>query len=44
MLILLTVIQIAPVKFDPWTAIARAIGRALNGEVLTQLSVPAGES
>ncbi len=39
MLILLTVIQIAPVKFDPWTAIARAIGRALNGEVLTQLSV-----
>ena len=39
MLILLTVIQIAAVKFDPWTAIARAIGRALNGEVLTQLSV-----
>ena len=38
-LLLMTLIQIAPIKFDPWSAVAKAIGRALNSEVLTQLSV-----
>ena len=28
---LLTLIQIAPVKVDPWSAIAKALGRAING-------------
>ena len=31
---LLTLIQIAPVKVDPWSAIAKALGRAINGELL----------
>jgi len=28
---LLTIVQIAPVKIDPWSKIAKAIGNALNG-------------
>ena len=34
MALILTLIQIAPVKLDPWSALARAIGRAINAEVL----------
>lgn len=33
----LTVIQIAPVRVTPWSAIAKAIGRAINAEVLAEL-------
>lgn len=36
-LLLLTLIQIAPIKVDPWTAIFRAIGRAFNAEMLKEL-------
>ncbi len=36
--VLLTLIQIAPLKLDPWTALARWIGRALNGDVLAELA------
>lgn len=35
--ILLTIIQITPIKINPWSAIARAIGRAINGDVLESL-------
>ena len=35
---LLTVIQIVPVKVNPWSAIAKAFGRAINGEVLKELA------
>lgn len=35
--VLLTLVQIAPIKFDPWTAIAKAIGKAFNGEVLKEI-------
>lgn len=34
---LLTLIQIAPIKIDPWTAIGKALGRALNGDVLEEV-------
>lgn len=34
---LATVIQISPIKIDPWTALARAIGRAINGEVIEKV-------
>lgn len=34
---LATVIQIAPIKFDPWTALASALGKALNKDVLASL-------
>lgn len=35
--ILATIIQIAPIKIDPWTSLARAIGRAINGEVIEKV-------
>lgn len=37
-LVLLTLLQVAPVKINPWSAIARWIGRALNSEVLKELA------
>lgn len=35
---LLTMIQIAPIKINPWTWIARGIGRAFNADVLKELN------
>ena len=35
---LLTLIQIAPLKIDPWSSIAKGIGKAINGEVLQEVS------
>lgn len=37
LLVLLTLLQIAPIRVNPWSAIAKAIGRALNGEVLARV-------
>ena len=37
-LILMTVIQIAPIKINPWSWIGRCIGRAINGEVLAKVN------
>lgn len=37
--LLLTIIQIAPIKVNPWTWIARKIGRAVTGEALDRLDV-----
>lgn len=34
LLIVLTLVQIAPIKVNPWSAIAAAIGRALNKDVI----------
>ena len=31
---ILSLVEIAPVKINPWRSVARAIGRAINGEVL----------
>ena len=42
-LVLLTLIQISPIKIDPWSSLARAIGRALNKDVLDRLSTLEGE-
>lgn len=36
--LLLTLIQITPIKINPWSAVAKAIGRAINGEVIGMLS------
>lgn len=38
LLALLTVIQIAPIKVNPWSKIARSIGRAMNVEVMDKLN------
>ena len=35
--VLLTLVQIAPIKINPWSAIAKAIGRAVNADVLREL-------
>lgn len=35
--VLLTLVQIAPVKINPWSAIAKAIGKAINADVLREL-------
>lgn len=32
--VLLSLIQISPIKINPWTALARWLGRAINGEVI----------
>ena len=32
-----TLIQIAPIKINPWSALARAIGRAINREVIEKV-------
>lgn len=37
LLIALTLIQIMPVKIDPWSRIAKIIGRAINGEVIDKV-------
>lgn len=37
LLIAMTLIQISPIKINPWSAIAKAIGRALNGEVIKKV-------
>lgn len=34
---LATLIQISPIKINPWTWAARKIGRAINGEVLEKV-------
>ena len=36
-LLLLTLIQLSPIKINPWNAIARWLGKAINGEVLDKL-------
>lgn len=36
--ILLTILQIAPIKINPWSWLARTIGRAINGEVLKEVA------
>ena len=34
---LLTLVQIMPIKINPWSAIAKAVGRAVNADVLREL-------
>lgn len=37
LLVLLTLVQIAPIKINPWSAIAKAVGRAINADVTKEL-------
>lgn len=34
----LSLVQIAPVKWNPWSALAKALGRAVNADLLRELS------
>lgn len=36
LVLLLSLVQISPIKINPWTFIARAIGKAINGEVIAE--------
>lgn len=36
-LVLMTLIQITPIKFNPWSWLGKCIGRAINGEVLKEI-------
>lgn len=36
--LLLTIVQIAPIKINPWSAIAKWLGRAFTAEVLDKLN------
>ena len=38
MVALLTIVEIAPIKINPWSAIAKALGRAVNADVLKELA------
>ena len=33
----MTLIQLTPIKINPWTWLGKAIGRAINGEVLSKV-------
>ncbi len=37
LLILMTLVQIAPIKIDPWSALARIIGKAVNADISSRL-------
>lgn len=40
----MTLLQVVPIKIDPWSWIAQQVGRAINGEVLKELeNVKAGQ-
>lgn len=42
-LALMTLIQITPIKVNPWTWLGRTIGRAINGEVLDRVDTLAND-
>ena len=37
LLIMMTLVQIAPLKINPWSAIGSLIGKAINGDVMKKL-------
>lgn len=37
LLVLMTIVQITPIKLNPWSWLGRMIGRAINGEVLEKV-------
>lgn len=42
-LALMTLIQITPIKINPWSWLGRMIGRAINGEVLDKVNTLAND-
>lgn len=38
LLLLMTFVQVAPIKVNPWSWLAKKIGRAINGEVLNEIA------
>jgi hypothetical protein len=42
-LVLMTLVQITPIKINPWSWIGKMIGRAINGEVLDKVNILADD-
>lgn len=42
--IVLTLVQISPIKINPWSSLARLIGRTLNGDVMDKLDKSEADS
>lgn len=38
LVVLMSVIQLAPVKLNPWSALAKALGRAVNADLMKELA------
>lgn len=38
LMVLMTLVQITPIKINPWSSLARILGRAINGEVIGMLN------
>ena len=38
LLVLLTLVQISPIELNPWSALAKVVGRAINADVTRELS------
>ena len=38
LLVLLTLVQISPIELNPWSALAKVVGRAINADVTLELS------
>ena len=38
LVVVMTLVQIAPVKINPWSALAKAVGRAINADVAKELA------
>ena len=38
LVLLFSLVEIAPVKWNPWSALAKALGRAVNADLLKELS------
>lgn len=36
LLLVLTLVQVSPIKIDPWTSLAKAIGRAINSDITSK--------
>lgn len=37
LIVAMTLVQVAPIKFNPWSAIAKAIGKAINKELIEKV-------
>lgn len=37
LLVLLTLVQVSPIKVDPWSSIGKALGKVINGDVISKL-------
>lgn len=42
-LLLMTLVQVTPIKLNPWSWVGRMIGRAINGEVLDKVNTLAND-